>query len=309
MEIKTKADLIQYLEAHLSKNTGRVSVIQDTNKRKKENARYQKFVWSKDDILKESGSIETFIDTLPQFGFTSGAILQIKRMEGVTAKIKGETTLTFPDAPKPETSAPQSAQKPSVMEQIEKTQTSTASQSSPPAQYQGMGNPGLGFVAVQQHEVVSMKVKAERYDELVDKVSTLKEDLADCKADLRTEKIARFDAERKLETLEDKKEFEKTRALAEKENAFDKLAKNEAVVNGLGTLLASLPEMIKKPQAVGMGNPIANLSEAKQQFAAQLQNIPDELIPILFQTSQGLISNDEFQQYVITGLNQIQSNS
>jgi hypothetical protein len=156
----------------------------------------------------------------------------------------------------------------------------------------------MGYTQVPQHDWVSLKVKEERYKDLDDKLKKLEQELLDCKSDLRIEKEKRSTAELKLNTISEKKDFEKERALADKESAFDKLANNEALVSGLGAALGKLPEVFSQmkqtPGAVGMGNPLQGYSKEKQDFIKDLKEAPDGVIPLVNNTLWAILNIDEF---------------
>ncbi|MFV9549662.1 hypothetical protein [Algibacter sp. PT7-4] len=298
------AQIFNIIEQHLSNRTGVISIVQGAAKRRKENASHNRFLWSKKDVLSVAPSIKAFIEDLPNHGFTNGAVLYLKRMEGSSAKVRSETTLTFSNQTPKETPSP------TQTDANMNTQTPQNTQHQVAAPQMAAPVSGMGYTQVPQHELISMKVKEERFIDLSEKLKKAESELADVKSELRIEKEKCHTAEKKLETIIDRKDFEKQQALANKESALEKLMNNEAIANGLGTLLSKTPELLEsikgKPTAVGMGNPMANMSKTKQQLMALLQDYPDEAVLLIIQTAQGLLASDDFQTYLVTGLNQLE---
>jgi len=318
MDLENKNKIFETIEKHLERGTAVIAVFQGKNKRQKPEARINKFLWSKADVLKDYASVEAFIKDLPNHGFTDGAILQLKRFEGRGAKTHAETILNF------ENTTPSTPVTPHQTPPVTETNKAPVMNTQQPQPQNVVPQPqvhmaapmpvAMGYTQVPQHDFVALKVKEERYLDLTEKLKKVESDLADAKSELRIEKEKSYAAEKKLETIIDRKDFEKQKALADKEGALDKLMNNEAIVNGLGTLLGKVPETLEAMKGgggnpVALGNPIANFSETKKQLVSQIQSLPDNVVMLLINTATGLTTEDQFAAYLQEGLNQIQPNN
>jgi len=296
--MESKELFYKSIENHLNKKGGLIAVTQGNKKLQKNNTNIFKFNWSKQDVLNEALSVQEFIESLPQKGFNSGSVLSLRRVHGNTTSLEGEIILNFKDETAQSLSNPN--QESSNINHNYMQSNNNAPQNQPPVN-------GLAYAQMPTHEVIDMKVKLMRYEDLVDKLKRAEDDLSATKLELHTTKETLISTERKLETINDKHDLEKERIETSRKTFFDTDTGKEVV----GALAGRLPEILEafKPrQAVGMGNPLAGLSELKQQCAATLKDIPDEAIPLLMQTKDMILSIDGFAETLQRLINNVQQN-
>lgn len=310
MEQQNNSQNYNVINRHLESRTGVIAIVQGSNKFAKPWATNQRFNWTKQDVLKQApGGIEEFIKSLVNHGYSNGAKLIIRNMEGSSAKTKGEIELFFPNTPQAQT--PNTSQQ--VIEAPKQTtqqmETPPVPQQQQPVQQMAAPVVALGYTQVLNEDWVNLKVKSERNSELKEKLLDLKTQIEDTKAELRIEKQKSYDAERKLETIQDRCDIKIERIEAGKKTILD----NEKIMEGLGTLLGRAPEMIDsfkpKPPTTGLGNPLQGFTAVKQQFIGQIQPVQDEYIPILSNTLIALLKVDGYAEKVMSDLENIIPNT
>lgn len=306
MELTT---FISEIEKHLKKPTGLIAVSQGPLKLTKANTRLNKYNFNLQDVLAIGTTVEGFVKQLPDHGFTDGAVMYFRLQRGATTHLVGETVLKFA------TNAAQLAApinesqtvEPSVMpQQAAPIEILKPVQPTPPPQMPmpTMPQAAMGYTQVPSHEWISLKVKEERHADLLQRLNKAEKDRDQAESDLRMEKEKTFGLERKLDTIADRHELALERMEKDKKSFLETEAGKEVI-----GLAGRIPEMIQalKPQpqisSGGMGNPLAGASAAKQGFAQQLADYPDEIIPILQQVANHTMNTEGFFEALQNQLN------
>lgn len=284
-------EFLKTVNAHLDKAKSLIAITQGSKKLAK-NTNKNKYNWSKQDIINEFGSVDAFFHQLPNKGFSDGALISFRFVHGTSTRLEAEATLNFPKEQTQNT-----LQTPLPMDQnitpppapIQQQQ-----QSFPPASPQL----ALGYVAVQQDELIDLKVLRQRYNDLEHRLKSAESDRDDAKSDLRTAKEDFHALKRKLETIEDKHEW----ALEKQKNESKKFWESEQGK----TLIVQAPELAAKfmdvlntrTGQIGMGNPIANFSEQKIAIVDLIKDVPKDIEPIIYDVLNKLLTQDGFYEQV-----------
>ncbi|WP_323027983.1 hypothetical protein [Gelidibacter japonicus] len=291
---------VSEVEKHLKNPTGFIAVTQGTNKLTKPNVNKNKYNFALQDVLAMAPNVETFIKQLPQYGFSDGATMTFRLKRGASTHLLSETTLKFGSQ---QLAAPIQPQEQSVAHQATPTLNPPT-----PMQYQSpaptMPQPAMGFTQVPSHEWISLKVKEERHADLIERLNKAEKDRDKAESELRMEKEKTFGLERKLDTIADRHELAMERLEKDRKSFLETEAGKEVI-----GLAGRLPEMIQalkpnQPQigAGGMANPLANASAAKQTFAQELINYPDEVVPLLQQVAYHTMNTDGFHEALVNQL-------
>ncbi|MGE5944605.1 MAG: hypothetical protein ACM31G_09725 [Flavobacteriales bacterium] len=280
-------EFIEIVEKHLSTPQGVISIEQGKKKLAKEGSITNKFNWTKQDILNVSSGVKDFIEQLPNKGFTDGTTLFYRKIEadGIRSRTKATTTLKFPNTPAPQSTENHTQNTPMVTQQTPQT-----------PQQPFMAAPvlnGMAYAQLPQHDVISMMVKNERYEDLVKKWKDAEDENRELKSKLRMEEEKRHDAERKLSTQDEKWDLKLERELNSKKGFLDTETGKEVV----GALAGSLPQILAalKPQpVVGMGNPLAMLPIKTQQLIQLSNQIQETGTDYLLSVAKALMEVDGF---------------
>jgi hypothetical protein len=275
------------IEKHLKGKNGLIAVTKGNSKLQKSFGNGNKFNFTLQDVLAHANSVEAFIQALPSKGFGSGSVLIFRKTHGNTTAYVSETELNFSEpqqqlsGPTPTTNSnPQQTTEP--MEQP-KTPSATPATAA------------MGFTQVPQYELITLKVKEERFADLVEKLAKAEKERDKAESDYRMEREKSFTLERKLETIEEKHELKLEREINNKKGFLETesgQALAGAAISNLDKILLAI-----KPQsasAVGMGNPLASLSQQKQAFFEALKEMPDEILPYLQKAAELFLNDDEF---------------
>src|SRR5690606_1645144 len=171
--------------------------------------------------------------------------LSLRKKHGSTTQLEGEVKLKFKNQEDNSTESHNTTTQ---------TQQSMENQASQPQL-------AMGYTAIPQTELISLKVLQERYTDIVDKLKLAEKERDQAQSDLRMEKERSFGLERKLETIEDRHLLAIEKVEANNKKFFDTDAGKE-VITGLAASMPQIIEAIKPRQsggAVGMGNPVTTL--------------------------------------------------
>lgn len=278
-----KTQFYAEIEKHLKSKNGLIAVMKGNNKLQKTNGNNNKFNFSLDDVLQHASSVEAFIQSLPSKGFGNGSVLIFRKQHGNTTAYVSETELKFANDTQ-ETALNTPAINPTVNPQpMEQPKQSTHAAS-------------MGYAQVPQYDLITLKVKEERYADLVEKLAKAEKERDKAESDYRMEREKAFVLERKIETMEDKFELKLERELNNKKGFLDTesgQALAGLAINKIDGVIAAFKGGGSQPQ-MSMGNPLASFSAKKQAFIEMLKDTPDELLPYLDKALDLFLNNDEF---------------
>lgn len=285
---------LEIIENHLKeKQTNAIQIVQG-EKRYSKNVKHNKFHWTLEDVLNISHSLTDFLKNLPKNGFTSGTKILLKTKYGNGYTHAGETTLMFNSLS--EASTPK--QELNNMHENQNTISQPQKQPETP-QY------GLGYVQFPQHELVSMKVKCERYDEMRDKLLKVEQDLLDTKSDLRTEKEETAKLKRSLEFKDERHEIDVQKNELNRKTFFESDQGQTIIQEGIKILpqLAAALKGNKTNMNDALAAPILDdLSESQLLFIEKIKGYSDEIIDVLFSTGEAITNDPSFLEQLKQGL-------
>lgn len=263
--------LVETLKKHFEKPNACISVV-NGNKKLAKKAKQNKYMWTKEDVLNDSGSYEQFLTSLPSRGFGHLSVLEFRFKVGTRSyNLEAEVTLKqkTAEAPKPQLAQPT----PNVNPQNNKSML--YDNDAPKMQ--------LGYVPVAQDALINLKLTEARYNDLSDKLRLAQKTADQAESDLRKVKADLEDKERKLNLIEEKYEWRLEQSAANNKKFYE-TETGQAVV---GQLAGRIPEILSALKSSGnpqpaLGHPIlANLTPQKEQLIAALNDAPDEFLDIL----------------------------
>lgn len=268
-------NVVQKIQEFLSKSAENViSVTQGTVRLSKNEL--PKYAFSLSDIERLYGSVQGLIQQLPEKGFTSDVKVDLKKIYGKGAdssqRIFQTLTINFKS---------KNTENQTVMNNI-----TTPQPTSVPQNPFGLGTPQqllqLGYTMIPQTDVISAKVREERYDDIKRERDQLLEDKKDLKSEIRTLKEQNASLKLDLSIAEKKHELNLKEELLNKKSWVESPAM-EKFGEALGVIApVVVQKMMNAPVPAGLGNP--TLSEIKQHFIAYISspNVTDEQIEFLF---------------------------
>ena len=270
-------EFVEKLKQHLNKKGALVSVAQGKNKLTKKDAFKNKFNWTYDEIVAEFNSLENFLKELPKRGFTNGAIMGFRFDHGTSTRVDAQTKLNF---------GPE-YDNPPITNNNNHTQTSMGS---PENNNRPQPSGALGYTQVPQYEFINLKVQEQRHADIVRQLSQAEKDRDQAQSDLRIEKEKAWDLERKLSMVEEKWEMKLERIQNSNKKFFETEAGKQAIeaIKEIGGQLAGAMLAKGSPQAVGMGNPMADLPAIKQELINAVIELNEEETNALNQTAKAL---------------------
>jgi hypothetical protein len=260
------SNFIEKVSAHLN-NGDCISIFNDNGKLRIPNKKKDKFLWRKADVLSYKDSVEAFLKGLQHEGFGTGSILEFRTQNGTRTLHKSETVLNFN-----ESSETKETPVNTKINNMEKPSTDN----NPAPQ-------GMGFV-VQQHEIISLNVKAQQYDWVRDQLDKAKTDLLRLETELSQEKIKNFDLDRKLAMADDKAEMRVQKVELDRKSFLDTDTGKEIVQAApalLGSLTALLGKGAQPGQAPQQGMATPQLTQEQLQIVSLIEDAPQEFEPIL----------------------------
>ena len=289
---------IEIIDEHLNTKRYAIQIYQVNNKLAKATTS-NRYNWTREDILKEASTLKDFLLALPNKGYSSGTTIALRKPNGNGYVTTGETTLNFSNEAK------QTAQSTTPM-----NNNPSAPITKPEAAYSPQPpQMAMGYAALPQDEIISMRVKLERYDDLRDKCSRVEKERDKAETELRQEKTKLWDLERQLSLIQEKHEFQILVADKDRKGFFESDAGKEFLSQGMQALpqLAAAfsgGRQAQMPQ-VGMGNPTEGFTEMQTLFVNEVKNYPDEILDTLANTATALIESPQFTEYIESGLSQI----
>lgn len=286
------------IEKHLKKTGGLIAITQGKNKLQKKNSNVNKFNFNLKEVLELQPSIEEFIKALPKYGFSSGAILSLRKVHGSSTRLISEVTLKFEgDNVEQNQKQPLQLSAPinNALQKPLETMSDDHQQQPMPTKAMGMG-----FTQVPQSDLINLHLKSERYADILEKYNDAKTDRDDAKRELKKAKDEAYDLQRKLDTIEDKYEMKIERLLAENKKFFETETGKE-LIGVLGQILPTVVDKFAPSNGQAQAQPqpalsggMPNLSQAKQQFIGVLSQASDEAIPVLQSVTHHLMNTDDF---------------
>lgn len=296
MSVGTRDDLIKSVETHLAKPKALIAVTQGGHKLQK-NASHNKFNWTKADVEQEFGSVANLIDSLKDKGFTTGAVLVFRFVHGSTTRYEGEIKLNI---------GPSNTNEVNKQAESMDPQTPQPAAPQPAAPQPATTAPppmALGYTQVPQHEFINLKVLEQRHLDLVEKNQQTQKRLDETESDLRKAKEDLDAANRTIALKDEKHEFEIERIRRETKGFFDSDA-GKAAIEAAPMLAEKFFDRLDRRNApAGMGNPIKELSEYKQIYFEEFKEIPEEVVPALYEVLELTVKTDGFIEKLTAFIN------
>lgn len=289
-------EILELLKKHLAKPKFVVAVTQDDNKLSRPNAKVDKYNWSKEDIVQHFGSLENFLKSLKDYGFTNGTIISFRRRTGQTTILIKRVVLKFKGDEETDNQN-------QIMLNEEENSDSMQKSHQTQEQMDSSKSNGLGYANVPYHELVTLNVMRERYSDLSDKLRRAEKERDKAETDLRLEKEKTFELERKINTLEDKWEMKLLKKDLEKKSFFDSeaglkiLDSSKEIAQALAVGLGGF----STPKA-SLGNPMANLPESVQQIMVTISDWDEKHIELLGQTIHCIANFEGFSGELAKGI-------
>jgi hypothetical protein len=252
--------------------------------------------WNNEDINKQFGDFNGLMNALPSHGFKDTVTVKLSQKVNRTGKIPTTRLICSIDV-QLKNDTPKTQPTPPQQEQPLKTNTMHP----PQAPALQAPQPSLGMA-----DIVSLKVKEERYNDMIERNRKIESELEDVKSENRTLKEDKRDLERKLDTLEDRYELKIERLEASQKKFWETETGKEALNAGiqiLPQLAASLKGSTAPVSALGAG-----ISQEKMQFLSELEkdSFPDEYLKVLGSVAYHIINTagfDEELTQMLTNLN------
>lgn len=268
-------NVVQKIQEFLSKSAENVITVTEGTHRlpKKE---LPKYAFSLLDIERLYGSVRGLIQKLPELGFSTDVKVDLKKIYGKGAESSQRIfqTLTINFKSKDTENQP-------IMEQVQPNPPAL-----PSAFPQGLNIPqqllSLGYTMIPQTDVISAKVREERYEDIKRERDQLLEDKKDLKSEIRTLKAQNETLKLDLSIAEKKHELNLKEERLNKKSWVESPAM-EKISEALGEVAPLVVQkMMNAPVSAGLGKP--TLSEIKQHFIAYISspNVTDEQIEFLF---------------------------
>lgn len=252
MEIAEK--ISQFLD--INKNHF-VSVVQGNKRLAKETL--PKYSFSMSDIQSIYGSVENFIQSIPENGFSGEVSIILKSIHGTgaAARSNNREILTVNFTKKEKTAMQQPTEQPT--QSVQQLAVNPAVMQ--PAPYVGMG-----FAQVPQMELTRYEVIKERFEDLKKENAKLEDEVKDLKSEVRNLKEENFSLRLKIDTSEEKHTLKLERELLNKKGFWESETGSN-IVNGLAGVLPTIIEKFSSSSnAVGGALAAPNLSEMKKNF-------------------------------------------
>ncbi|MGP1478809.1 MAG: hypothetical protein ACTTJI_03880 [Capnocytophaga sp.] len=296
------------IEQHLSAHPQNILTVSQ-GKLRLAKTEEPKYAFSIRDIQDKFGSVPIFLESLPAQGFTSGTIIDLKRIykSGKSQSLYKMDTLTLNFQEKTQELAPMPAPLPaptpsgsgaptlSAMPTVPITQAAACSQNGLGAPQ--MGAPyGLGYTPVATTDWISSKVIEERYRDLQRDNEQLREDNKDLRSQVRVLSEEKASLRLQLDTAEKKHELHLKEELLAKKGFWESPA-FERVSESLGAIAPMIMErMMSTPPAPALAapegtpaqqnNPLSTtgLSIVKQEFIRIISSsqVTDEQVGELY---------------------------
>lgn len=276
--------IIESVKKHLKNPNNSIGVSQNNNKLDK-GTDVDRYNFSMDDILNDSPTVEAFLMSIKDRGFSNGAELLFKKSNGSSARIIGRTILSFSET----TEEP----------------TATTTQQQQPTMSQHSSRPGLGHTG--SDDLIDLKIKAARYDELLERMNQYKSEAADAKKALGTALDEKHSLQKKMDTIEERHELKKMKWELEKKSWYE----SDTIKEALGTVGG----MIMQHQ-MGGGSPApdptaalaapAGISPGQLQFATELGNLDldeNSEMPLVLSVAKKVKMDPSYKARLIDVLN------
>ncbi len=245
-----------------------------------------KYAFSESDILETYGSIENFINKLPDKGFGDGTNVVLRKCYGDSYHNLEKVELIFNEV--------NNVMANNIEAPVQPISVASVPQSYVQPQSPAMAMPsvGMGYASVPQNEWLDTKVKEQRFNEIEFQLKKVQEELLDAKSKLRVAEEQKNNLQLKLDTAKERHELNLEKALRDKKGFFE-TPSGEKVMEVVGMAMPQLLAMATKTPAVGMGTP--NLSQAKQQLISVIQQdfVTDEMVMNLYQSLENLVTVEE----------------
>lgn len=239
-----------------------VSVYQGRKRLAKETL--PKYSFSMSDIISIYGTVENFIQSIPDNGFTGEVSIVLKSIHGTgaTARSNNREILTVNFTKKEKTTMQQPTEQP--MQNVQQlAENPVGMQPMPvvqPAPYVGMG-----FAQVPQMELTRYEVIKVRFEDLKKENAKLEDEVKDLKSEVRNLKEENFSLRLKIDTSEEKHTLKLERELLNKKGFWESETGSN-IVNGLAGVLPTIIDKFSSSNAVGGALAAPNLSEMKRNF-------------------------------------------
>lgn len=306
------------IEDHLKSPKHFISVEQGSLKLQKQHTTTKKTYFFLKDVLDLNSSVEAFVKSLPEYGFSTGAVLKFRVVRGNSSETLNETKLTYPESnQQPPAPVVQTIVEPTEPPQnsLEVMHTPSTNPTTTPTSHVQPNYFGLG-AAMDPTEILNLKIKEGRFEDLKEKYDTLKKLNNSNEDALRKEKDKSYDLARKLELIEDRHELKMEKALSDNKKWYETEVGAEAI--GLGTtLIPELISVIKKPTlptaiaamgaSTGQAQSQVKLSPEKEAFISEIAQMPGDLLQLLGSTAHHLTTTEGFKDtlsQLITSINQ-----
>ena len=298
---------LEKIEQHLSAHPQNILTVSQ-GKLRLAKTEEPKYAFSIRDIQDKFGSVPIFLASLPAQGFTSGTIIDLKRIykSGKSQSLYKMDTLTLNFQEKTQELAPMPAPLPaptpagsgvptlSVMPTVPITQAAACQNGLGAPQ---MGAPyGLGYTPVATTDWIGSKVIEERYRDLQRDNEQLREDNKDLRSQVRVLGEEKASLRLQLDTAEKKHELHLKEELLAKKGFWESPA-FERVSESLGAIAPMIVErMMSTPTAPALAapegtpaqqnNPLSTtgLSIVKQEFIRIISSsqVTDEQVGELY---------------------------
>ncbi len=295
-------DAIQIIEEHLQKSNHAVKISQGSKKLDNGDA-INKYDWTINHILKNHSNVEEFLKSLPKKGFTSGATLKLTTGNGSNFKSVGSIDLQFSEETISRTQTPNPTPTPQpVAHQPNPAHQNMNHQENPMAM--------MGYVTTTQQEIVDMKVKCARFDEMRDQLDRTRKERNKAEDECRAVTRKLEDAERKLSLINDKHEFEMLVAEKNRKSWFESDAGKQVLSEGMSALPQLAMALSKRGAGnealtSGMGNPMEGMTEMQKVFASMINEYDDTTIELLSNVADAVKRDPNFFEYINQSLAQV----
>ncbi len=293
------SDIIKKLENHLNVPTNSIRITEGARVFDTQKTRDRNLIF-KHDILKVSASVSDFIQTyIPAQGYKEIRV-QFKKKNG-----SGHKETDYSRTQQPIIKYGEALE--TKHEPVQQQTTHAMQQPvQPPAQpekfmFAGYGlngvntqipPMGLGMAQIQQHDLTSLNVTKERYEDFKKTNKDLESKVLNLESELRIVKEDKSTLQRKLDTQEDRHKLEIERIQLNQKSFVDTDG-FKTLVEGLGGIV---PAIINRNAPAALGGATANVSQRKKEFIQIVENpqITDAHVEMLKAVITAYVQNEEF---------------